>query len=283
MSDQFYDRNRFRGRQEDDDFDYESGYGRRGDFGRSYRGEYDYGRDYGYGRGGVFGRGTDFDRDYGRNYGWNRDYGSMARGSEYNQDINRGQSFNRGSSFNRGEDFDRDYGYGRGSSVRDYNRGSPFNRGRSSFGRDYDYDTGFDFEEPVTSYTYTEIWMIPGPETGHGPRGYHRSDTRILEDISDRLMQHGRINASDITVQVANGEVTLAGSVNSRHVKRMVEDVAESVPGVTDVHNQLKVQAQGQQQGMLSDQTRTQQGQSSLQGQEGTQRQTTTRQTGNKP
>ena len=251
MSDQFNDRNRFRGRYEDEDFDYEGGYGRRSDFGRSYRGEYDYGRDYGYGRGGTYGRGSDFDRDYGRNYGWNRDYGSMTHGNEYNQDFTRGQSYNRGSSFNRG-DFDRDYGYNRGSSMRDYNRGSSFDRGRFAYNRDYDFDYDYEFDEPVTTYTYYEIWMIPGPETGRGPQGYHRSDDRIREDVSDRLMQHGRVDASNLTVDVANGEVTLNGSVHSRQAKRMAEDVAESVLGVTDVHNNLKVQPRNQEQGRLT-------------------------------
>jgi BON domain len=81
----------------------------------------------------------------------------------------------------------------------------------------------------------------PGPYTGRGPKGYRRADERIKEDVCDRLTQHGQIDASDIDVQVQNGEVTLSGVVDDRPAKRMAEDVVDSVSGVKDVHNQLKV------------------------------------------
>jgi hypothetical protein len=42
-------------------------------------------------------------------------------------------------------------------------------------------------------------------------------------------------------VTVANCEVTLQGSVNSREAKRLAEDVEESVHGVRDINNQLRV------------------------------------------
>jgi hypothetical protein len=91
------------------------------------------------------------------------------------------------------------------------------------------------------SVTYGEFWLIPGPETGHGPQGYQRSDQRILDDINDRLMLHGRLDARNITTKVEKGEVTLSGTVSSRRAKRMAEDVAESVAGVVDIHDELKV------------------------------------------
>jgi osmotically-inducible protein OsmY len=80
-----------------------------------------------------------------------------------------------------------------------------------------------------------------GPYAGRGPRGYRRSDDRIREDISECLTIHGQIDASDIEVVVDNAEVTLHGTVDSRQVKRMAEDVAELVLGVRDVHNRLRV------------------------------------------
>jgi hypothetical protein len=93
-------------------------------------------------------------------------------------------------------------------------------------------------------------WM-EGPHTGRGPRNSYRSDERIRDDACDRLTRHGGIDASDIEVDVAQGEVTLRGTVDSRAQKRMAEDVVESVPGVRDVHNQLRVQQQGEaRQGM---------------------------------
>lgn len=76
---------------------------------------------------------------------------------------------------------------------------------------------------------------------GQGPRGYQRSDERIREEISDRLMEHGELDASEIEVAVDKGEVTLSGTVPDRWTKRMAEDVAEQCMGVRDVMNQLRV------------------------------------------
>lgn len=93
---------------------------------------------------------------------------------------------------------------------------------------------------PMT-YSYSMFaWIEPGPLTGLGPRGYTRSDDRIREDICDRLTRHGRIDATDVQINVRNGEVTLEGRVDSRDAKRLAEDVAESVDGVRDVINHLK-------------------------------------------
>lgn len=82
---------------------------------------------------------------------------------------------------------------------------------------------------------------------GRGPSGYQRSDERIKEQVNDALEDDDRVDASDITVQLQNGEVTLSGTVKDRHQKRAAEDCVERVRGVKDVHNQLRVQ--GDQQG----------------------------------
>lgn len=42
---------------------------------------------------------------------------------------------------------------------------------------------------------------------------------------------------------VENGVVRLAGSVPDRRMKRMAEDVAESVSGIADVENHLRITA----------------------------------------
>jgi osmotically-inducible protein OsmY len=75
---------------------------------------------------------------------------------------------------------------------------------------------------------------------GRGPKGYTRSDDRIREDVCDRLSYDDEVDASDITVTVSNGEVTLEGSVPDRHSKHRAEDIADAVNGVKDVHNRLK-------------------------------------------
>lgn len=76
---------------------------------------------------------------------------------------------------------------------------------------------------------------------GRGPKGYRRSDARLLEEISDRLMAHPDVDASDVEVTVDGGIATLAGTVQNRYEKRIAEYVAEDVMGVDDVNNQLKV------------------------------------------
>ena len=77
---------------------------------------------------------------------------------------------------------------------------------------------------------------------GRGPKGYARSDDRIRDDVSDRLTDDWIVDASNIEVTVASGEVTLAGTVDSRDAKRRAEDCAEGASGVRHVQNNLRVQ-----------------------------------------
>jgi osmotically-inducible protein OsmY len=84
-------------------------------------------------------------------------------------------------------------------------------------------------------------WHGRGRYSGMGPKGYKRSDERIKEDVSDKLMEHPDLDASDIEVKVSKGEVTLFGTVESRWAKRLAEDIAESCSGVHEVMNQLRV------------------------------------------
>ena len=85
----------------------------------------------------------------------------------------------------------------------------------------------------------------PGPFAGVGPKGYKRSDERILEDVSERLMEDGHIDASDIEVEVRGGEVILRGSVPNRFMKRRAEDLSASALGVKDVQNQVRIREAG--------------------------------------
>ena len=80
-----------------------------------------------------------------------------------------------------------------------------------------------------------------GPYVGRGPKGYRRSDERIQEDICERLTDHPGIDASDIEVTVSAGDVTLLGHVESRAVKHLTEVMVETVSGVKEVHNQLRI------------------------------------------
>jgi osmotically-inducible protein OsmY len=82
-----------------------------------------------------------------------------------------------------------------------------------------------------------------GQHRGKGPKGYKRSDERIKEDISDRLGDDPYIDATEIEIVVANGDVTLIGSVNDRIDKRRAEDLAERVTGVQNVENRIRVRS----------------------------------------
>lgn len=82
-----------------------------------------------------------------------------------------------------------------------------------------------------------------GSFRGKGPKGYVRSDERIKEDVSDQLSDDDTLDASDITVEVASGEVTLTGYVDSRQAKHTAEECAEQCVGVTHVQNNLRVRA----------------------------------------
>ena len=81
-----------------------------------------------------------------------------------------------------------------------------------------------------------------GEHRGRGPKNYRRSDERIKEDINDRLTDAAYLDASEIEVEVNDREVTLSGTVDSRSSKRMAEDIADSVSGVSNVENRIRVQ-----------------------------------------
>ncbi len=82
-----------------------------------------------------------------------------------------------------------------------------------------------------------------GPHAGKGPVGFQRSDERIRELVCEALTDDGEVDASRIEVRVKGGEVTLTGAIEDRRMKRLAEDCVEAVPGVKDVHNQLRIGA----------------------------------------
>jgi osmotically-inducible protein OsmY len=76
---------------------------------------------------------------------------------------------------------------------------------------------------------------------GRGPRNYRRSDERVREEVCDHLTDNEWLDASEVEVNVVAGEVILAGTVDSRYAKRLAESIAESVTGVANVQNNLRV------------------------------------------
>jgi hypothetical protein len=76
---------------------------------------------------------------------------------------------------------------------------------------------------------------------GRPPRNYRRSDERIRDEVCELIARQTDVDASDVDIEVVAGVVTLTGAVEDRAAKRELEDVAERVFGVSDIHNTLKV------------------------------------------
>jgi hypothetical protein len=133
-------------------------------------------------------------------------------------------------------------------SQYEYTPYSPYLR-NDQYGRDY-YGPEYAHETPYNDRDYRgQATANRGPYSGYGPRGYARPDDGIREDVNDRLTWDDRIDATDIEVTVTGGTVVLDGSVDSRGDKRTAEDIADSVPGVWDVHNHLRVRNRGYYRG----------------------------------
>ncbi|MBL8772748.1 MAG: BON domain-containing protein [Phenylobacterium sp.] len=82
-----------------------------------------------------------------------------------------------------------------------------------------------------------------GPHSGKGPRTWVRTDERLCEEVSERLMEDRLIDASEVEISVADGTVTLTGHVPGASDVTHAEMLARQTPGVTAVINRLVVQA----------------------------------------
>jgi osmotically-inducible protein OsmY len=230
-----YERNRgrYEASRDYDDYNRERDYGR--DYGASGVRDYDREGSYSGSYGGTTGR--HYERDYGQ-----RDYARGYSGSEMNRRFgnyeregypgSRYESGTYGSRYGRG-----DYERGYGSREQYGNRGLE-ERGWWDRATD-EVSSWFGDEEAERRRRMDE--QRAGQHRGRGPRGYRRSDDRIKEDVNDRLSDHDYLDASDVEVSVDNTEVTLSGTVNSRYSKRLAEDIAENVSGVTYVQNDLRI------------------------------------------
>jgi hypothetical protein len=220
------------------------GYGRDQDYERSERYSRDYGRlyeDQGYPvygrRGEMYGRresGEVPSRSVGRQYedqGY-PDYGRRAAGMYGQRESGEGSS----RSFARQYE---DQGYPRygGQSRGVYGQPEGGRGYEQTYGPGREFGRGWTDEGRLQGYGFGQ-----GTYSGKGPKGYARSDSRIREDVCDRLTDDPQIDASEIDVKVSNCEVTLAGTVDSREAKHRAEDCAESIPGVRNVQNNLRVQ-----------------------------------------
>lgn len=80
-----------------------------------------------------------------------------------------------------------------------------------------------------------------GPHAGKGPHGFERADARLREQICEALEDDDWVDASNIQIAVVRGQVTLAGTVEDRPMRRRAEDCVWRVPGVADVQNRIRI------------------------------------------
>ncbi len=240
---------------------YGSGYNQRNSQNdRDYRGGDDrnrhgsYSSGYGYGNEGN--RNRDDNRETGRysdDFGDRRydeqfDRSSRERGE--NNRFDRTQNYNSGRNDNRrgGNSGGYSGGYDPAFAERNYNRpnfgyGTDFNGGNGPG----NYADRYEPSGTSSAGTgFEDLWeqsvRMEKKHQGKGPKGYQRSETRIMEDVCDRLTEDDHVDASDIEVQVQGNVVVLSGTVRNKQQKRHAEDIVESVSGVQNVENRLRVQ-----------------------------------------
>ncbi|MBD0375328.1 MAG: BON domain-containing protein [Flavisolibacter sp.] len=271
---QDWDRNRNRN---DRGYDQNQNYGDRG----YNRDEYRDMRNVNYGdvyHGNVEQRERETNQAQGRGYGseqGNREqyYGSgqygQNYGSGYRETGNRNMNYEsyRDQDYRRG--YEGAYGYTSGNYDRDldtsHQQGYYNDQNRRYQNQDYS-DSNRNYEDR-NRRTYDRNWWertkdevsswfgdrndddrrresdyrTRGEHHGKGPRGYKRSDERIMDDVCQRLYDDDYIDASDIEVKVEGADVILSGTVHNREEKRRAEDLAERISGVRNVENRLHV------------------------------------------
>lgn len=232
-----------------------SGWGSSGYGSQGYGGERG---GYGSGYSGGYGSPQQYGAGYGSSGSWGGSSGALG-GSEYGS----GGSFRR-SSYGGGYSGDRSHGQPRWQEQQQQfgDRGfwektkdevsSWFGDEEAERRREFDRRMS-DMEESRRGmedygqgrYARTSSSFSMSSHRGKGPKAYRRSDDRIREDISDRLADDDRVDASEIEINVHDAEVTLTGSVDSRESKRRAEDIAEMVSGVQHVQNNIRVNREG--------------------------------------
>jgi len=200
-----------------------------------------------------------------------RYYGDNGRERIYRQEY--GQGGVEYGDVPRGYDADRRRDHRRGHFAEDYS-GSMFGAGDLTSGGTggYDYERGYGDggRRSGASRDRGDRWENRGREMGHetgdffrragdrisswfsgdsdrrdfrgmGPKGYKRADDRISEEVHERLTDESWVDASNISVSVSGGEVTLSGTVENREAKHRAERMVEDVSGVSHVQNNLRV------------------------------------------
>jgi len=61
------------------------------------------------------------------------------------------------------------------------------------------------------------------------------------DEIIQRLLQNGEVDAHNFDVEVEDGIVKLEGDVSGRHAKKVIEKCLSEVEGIRHVENKLKI------------------------------------------
>jgi osmotically-inducible protein OsmY len=74
------------------------------------------------------------------------------------------------------------------------------------------------------------------------PRVQRRPDETLAQEIREILTHDPELDARSIEVEVEGGAVTLRGAVVEPDAVLLAEELVESLPGVREVHNRLRVE-----------------------------------------
>jgi hypothetical protein len=178
-------------------------------------------------------------RGYGRAIYGESGLGERNRDERWGQGWDRGQGVGSSGGYGQGSSggFGARTGYNQGSS-RGFGSSGGYGQGSSGYS-----PTGLDRDRLAAQRDQGFRARDFGGAgfSGRGPKDYKRTDERVREDVCDRLSRDDEVDASEISVRVENGEVTLEGSVETRAQKHQAEDIAADVSGVNDVHNNVRV------------------------------------------
>ena len=78
-------------------------------------------------------------------------------------------------------------------------------------------------------------------KSAHGDPPTNPEDLRIWEAVIDRFIEHPKLDAGHIKVEVHEGFVTLKGRADTEEEKVLACQLALEYPGVKDVRNELHV------------------------------------------
>lgn len=98
------------------------------------------------------------------------------------------------------------------------------------------------------THRYAELYQRPTQErlpreyfVGKVPKGFHRADDIIKDEVWMLLMREEGLDLTEIEIDVKEGAVTLTGTVSELRMKHQIPILVSQCLGVKDVINDLHV------------------------------------------